>query len=230
VTLSAVIVAAVLSLLDVPAFRFQHRVAATEFRLAIAAARGVALLGVLPGIGVAVGLSVLNLLWRAWHPYTAVLARVTGLKGYHDLRRHPEGRSVPGLLLFRFDAPLIFANADVFRDGVLRAVERAAGPIRRVVDAAEPITDLDSTAAEAVAALDGPQRAQGVTLAFAELKDPVKDKLARHGLLQLVGPKHVYPTIGAAVHAYVDEHDVPWHDWEDALEQAEDARRDERAT
>jgi high affinity sulfate transporter 1 len=230
VTLSAVIVAAVLGLIDVRAFRFLRRVDPTEFRLAIAAALGVALLGVLPGIGVAVGLSVLNLLWRAWHPYTAVLARVNGLKGYHDLRRHPEGRSVPGLLLFRFDAPLIFANADVFRDGVLRAVERAAGPIRRVVVAAEPITDLDSTAAEAVAALHGQLRAQGVTLTFAELKDPVKDKLARHGLLELVGPEHVYPTIGAAVHAYVDEHDVPWHDWEDALEKAEDARRDERAT
>ncbi len=91
--------------------------------------------------------------------------------------------------------------------------------------AAEPITDLDSTAADAVAALHEQLRVQGVELAFAELKDPVKDKLARYGLLDLVGPEHLYPTIGAAVHAYVDEHDVPWQDWEDGSEETAKPQR-----
>ncbi len=226
VTLSAVIVAAVLGLIDVPVFRYLFRVDRTEFALAVSAALGVALLGVLPGIGVAIGLSVLNILWRAWHPYTAVLARVDGMKGYHDRQRHPEGREVPGLLLFRFDAPLFFANADVFRDGVLEAVEKAATPVRVVMVAAEPITDLDSTAADAVAALHEQLRAQGVELAFAELKDPVKDKLARYGLLDRIGPEHVYPTIGVAVHAYIDAHDVPWQDWEDEEEAGKPPRSD----
>jgi high affinity sulfate transporter 1 len=223
VTLSAIIVAAVLGLIDLPAFRFLRRVDRTEFALAVSAALGVALLGVLPGIGVAVGLSVFNVLWRTWHPYTAVLGRVDGRKGYHDLRRHPEARQVPGLVIYRFDAPLIFANAEVFLDSVVEAVERASPPARLVVIAAEPITDLDSTAAEVVATLQRQLRARGVELALAELKGPVKDKLERYGLMEQIGSDRLYSTIGAAVHAFVDEHDVPWQDWEDAAE-ANDAR------
>ena len=153
VTLSAIIVAAVLGLIDLPAFRFLRRVDRTEFGLALSAALGVALLGVLPGIGVAVGLSVLNLLWRAWHPYTAVLGRVDGRKGYHDLRRHPDARQVPGLVLYRFDAPLIFANTRTFRDPVRHLAKTEPRP-RWIVVAAEPITDVDTTAADILEGLD----------------------------------------------------------------------------
>ena len=87
-------------------------------------------------------------LWRAWHPYDAVLGRVTGRKGYHDIGRHPDAALVPGLVLYRFDAPLFFANAGVFHERVLRAVEEAPQPVRMVVVAAEPITDVDTTAAD----------------------------------------------------------------------------------
>ncbi len=222
-TLSAVIVASVVRLIDVPALRWLFRVDRTEFALAFSAALGVALVGVLPGIGIAVGLSVLDLLWRAWHPYTAVLGRVDGLKGYHDLRRHPEGRQVPGLVLHRFDAALFFANADAFRESLLKAVAGAEPPARRVVVAAEPITDVDSTAADVLVELDQQLERMGVELAFAEMKGPTKDKLVRYGLFERIGHERFYPTVGAAVHAYVAEHDVSWQDWEDALREREEA-------
>ena len=104
------------------------RVRRSEAAVALAGFLGVTLLGVLPGIGVAVGLSLLIFLRRAWRPHDTVLGRVTGMKGYHDVGRHPEAMQVPGLVLYRFDAPLFFANADYFQDQVARLVgEQTAG-------------------------------------------------------------------------------------------------------
>jgi MFS superfamily sulfate permease-like transporter len=107
---------------------------------------GVALLGVLPGIGIAVGLSNLNVFRRAWRPYRTTLGRVDGLDGYHDVRSYPDADQLPGLVIYRFDAPLFFANAKTFRDDVLH-MARATPPPTWIVVAAEPITDLDMTAA-----------------------------------------------------------------------------------
>lgn len=213
--LAAVVIAAVLRLIDLSALRWLFHVDRIDFGLAVASFLGVALLGILPGVAVAIGLSVLALLERAWHPYTAVLGRVEGLKGYHDAVRHPDGRQVPGLLIFRFDAPLFFANAEVFRDAVHRALAATDTDARLVVIAAEPITHVDSTAAEVLAELDEELGRQGVELAFAELKGPVKDRLRRYGLFDQISEERFYPTIGFAVSAYVAEHDVPWRDWED---------------
>jgi MFS superfamily sulfate permease-like transporter len=214
--LASVVIAAMLSLIDLPALRRLWRVNRADFALALASLAGVAIFGVLPGVGIAVGLSVLAVLERAWHPHQAVLGRVTGLKGYHDLERHPEGRRVPGLLLYRFDAPLFFANADVFRSGLLAAVRDEGAEIQWVVVAAEPITDVDSTAADVLGELDVELVAAGIELAFAEMKGPVKDKLVRYGLMDRIGRERFYPTVGAAVHAYVTEAGVEWLDWEDA--------------
>jgi high affinity sulfate transporter 1 len=214
-TLAAVVIAAVVFIVDLPALRTLARVNRADFALAIASFLGVALIGVVQGVAIAVGLSVLAVLWRAWHPYDAVLGRVAGLKGYHDTERHPEGRQVPGLVLYRFDAPLFFANADAFRRRVLRAAREARPPARRVVVAAEPITDVDSTAADVLAELDAQLEQLGVELAFAEMKGPVKDKLRRYGLFERIGEERFYPTVGSAVHAYVEETRVDWHDWED---------------
>ena len=111
---------------------------------------GVALLGVLWGVGIAIALSLLNFIRRAWHPHDAVLGRVDGLKGYHDTERYPEARQIPGLVLYRFDAPLFFANADIFRERV-RALARAEPGASWIVVAAEPITDIDATAGETLA-------------------------------------------------------------------------------
>jgi len=213
--LAAVVIAAVLRLIDVPAFRWLFRVNRGDFALAVAAFVGVLVLGILPGVAFAVALSVVAVLERAWHPHTAVLGRVPELKGYHDTIRHPEGRQVPGLLLFRFDAPLFFANAEVFRDAVHRALAAERRPVRTIVLASEPITDVDSTAAEVLGEIDAELKRVGIELAFAEVKGPVKDKLRLYGLMETIGEERFYPTIGLAVRAHIDEHDVEWRDWED---------------
>jgi MFS superfamily sulfate permease-like transporter len=215
-TLAGIVMVAVMGLIDLPALRRLLDINRPDFALAIAALFGVALVGVVAGIGIAVGLSAGALLWRAWHPHTAVLGRVDGLKGYHDRERHPEGRQIPGLVLFRFDAPLFFANADRFREGVLDAIEEAEPPIRRVVVAAEPMTDVDSTAEDMLSDLIGQLERGGIGLSFAELKGPVKDKVVRYGLEARLARPPFPRTLGEAVHAYLAEHRVPWTDWEDA--------------
>jgi MFS superfamily sulfate permease-like transporter len=176
---------------------------------------GVAALGVIPGIGVAVGVSVLDVVRRAWRPHDAILGRAHGVKGYHDVARYPEARQVPGLVLFRWDAPLFFANADSFRERVLEAVRAAETRTRQVVVAAEPITDVDTTAAEMLQELDVELAARGAELAFAELKDPVKDRLASYGLSMQIGNESFFPTLGAAVKAYLARNEVDWVDWEE---------------
>ena len=124
------------------------RVGSSEFWLALASFLGVALVGVIEGVFFAVALSLLAFIRRAWWPHDAVLGRADGVKGYHDLTYYPDARQVPGLLLYRFDAPLFFANADVFRDRLRERIADAEQPVRWVVIAAEPITDVDTTAAE----------------------------------------------------------------------------------
>jgi high affinity sulfate transporter 1 len=213
--LAAVVITAVMMLVDVPAMRWLWAVNRGDFALAMASFVGVVAFGILPGVGIAIGLSIVAVLERAWHPYSAVLGRVRGLKGYHDVVRHPEGRQVPGLLLFRFDAPLFFANAEVFRDGVHRAIAEAVAPVRRVVVAAEPITEVDSTAADVLAELVGELDRQGIELAFAEMKGPVKDRLRRYGLFDQIGGHHFYATVGVAVRSYVHDQGVEWRDWEE---------------
>jgi high affinity sulfate transporter 1 len=218
--LAAVIIAAVLRLIDPAAFLRLYRVNRPDFALAVASFVGVAAFGILPGVAIAVGLSILAVLQRAWHPYMAVLSRVSGLKGYHDVIRHPEGVEVPGLVLFRFDAPLFFANAEVFRENVSRMLDARPSAIRLIV-AAEPITDVDSTAADMLSDLLDDLDRRGVEFGFAELKGPVKDDLIRYGLYDRIGDGRVYRTIGSAVRSYVIEHDVDWTDWEEEAEEAD---------
>ncbi len=213
--LAAIVVAAVVGLIDVGWLRRTYRVRRSEFILAAASLAGVVVLGVLWGVAVAVALSLLNFVRRAWRPNDAVLGRVDGLKGYHDITRHPTARQVPGLLIFRFDSPLFFANAEVFRARVLDLVDRAGRPIRRVVIAAEPMTDVDMTAAEVLRDLHADLRERGVELGFAEMKDPVRERLERYGLMDVLGREHFHPTVGTAVHDHVGEHRVDWIDWED---------------
>ncbi|MEU4691487.1 sulfate permease [Actinoplanes sp. NPDC023714] len=199
--LAAVVIAASISLADVPGMRRLWRQRRTEFSLAIAAFLGVALLGVLPGIAVAVGLSVLNVFRRVWWPYRAVLGRAEGVDGYHDTREYPRAELIPGLVMFRFDAPLIFANARTFREEV-RHLAHADPPPRWILVAAEPITDVDTTAADMLEDLDEELNAAGISLVFAEMKNPVREKINRYGLTRTIDPEHFYPTVEEAVAAY----------------------------
>jgi MFS superfamily sulfate permease-like transporter len=152
-TLAAVVIAASLSLADLPGTVRLWRQRRVEFLLSITAFLGVALLGVLQGIAVAVVLSILNVFRRAWWPYQTTLGRVPGMPGQHDRQLHPEAEELPGLVIFRFDAPLFFANARTFRDQIRRLAATDPRP-RWIVIAAEPITDVDTTAADMLAELD----------------------------------------------------------------------------
>jgi MFS superfamily sulfate permease-like transporter len=161
-----------------------------------------------PWIGLAIAIAVIEFLWDGWRPHSAVLGRVDGIRGYHDISRYPEGRLVPGLVLFRGGAPLFFANAELFQDRVLQAVAASPTPVRRVVVAAEPFTSIDVTSADVLAEIEQTLRAASIELHFAEMKDPVKDKLQRFELLERFGPGVFHPTVGAAVDATLAEHAV----------------------
>jgi MFS superfamily sulfate permease-like transporter len=143
------------------------------------------------------------------------LGRAHGVKGYHDITRYPDARQIPGLILFRWDAPLFFANAELFKERVLDTAAKSPTPARWFVVAAEPVTSVDVTAADMVAELVEELRAKGIELCFAEIKDPVKDKLRRFGLLAQLGDTHFFPTIEEAVTRYLQIHKVDWVDSED---------------
>ena len=212
-TLAAIVIVAVLGLIDIVGARRLYDWRRSEFTLAMVAFAGVAVLGVLWGVGVAIAVSLLNFIRRAWHPHDAVLGRVDNLKGYHDTERYPDARHIPGLVLYRFDAPLFFANADYFRERV-RALARR-GEVSWIVVAAEPITDIDVTAGETLGDLNDELHAVGIELAFAELKDPVRDRLRRYGIEAAVGTDRFFPTLGVAVATYVQHAGIDWLDWED---------------
>jgi high affinity sulfate transporter 1 len=213
--LAAVVISAAIGLIEAAGVRKLYRVHKTEFALSMACFLGVAVLGVIEGIFIAVALALLDFIRRAWRPYDAVLGRVDDLQGYHDVSRHPDAKRIPGLVLFRWDAPLFFANAEVFADRVRLAVASSPTPARWVVVAAEPVTDLDTTAADVLRDLDQELAAEGVDLRFAEMKGPVKDRLRRYALYERFGDDSFYPTIGAAVSAYLETTGVEWTDWED---------------
>ena len=212
--LGAVVIAACLGFADVPGMLALHRQRRIEFLLSLVAFLGVALIGVIEGIVITILLSLLVLVWNAWHPYFATLVRVDGRKGYHDALRHPEGRPVPGLVIFRWDAELFFANAEIFRQQVFRAVDRAATPVRWVLVAAEAITDIDITASELLTELREDLDERGIELHFAGLKGPVKDRLAHYGHTHL-GAERLWPTVGSAVQGFRDRFVIDWKDWDE---------------
>jgi high affinity sulfate transporter 1 len=207
--LAAVVITASLSLADVPGTVRLWRQRKVECMLSVAAFLGVALLGVLPGIAIAVGLSILNVFRRAWWPYQAVLGRVEGLEGYHDTSSYPAASRLPGLVIYRFDAPLFFANAKTFRDEVMRMAQ-ADPPPSWILIAAEPMTDVDTTASDVLEELDETLNARRISLVFAELKDPVRRKIERYGLTRTIDPHHFFPTVEAAVTAFRAETGADW--------------------
>ncbi len=199
--LAAVVISAAVSLADVPGTVRLWKQRKTEFSLSVAAFLAVALLGVLPGIAIAVALSILNVFRRAWRPYAAVLGHVEELRGYHDLRSYPSADQTAGLVVYRFDAPLIFANSATFRDGI-RRLAASEPPPRWILVAAEPMTDVDTTAADMLEDLDEELNTRGISLAFAEMKDPVRRKIERYELTRTIDPAHFFPTVEAGVAAF----------------------------
>lgn len=201
-TLAAVVIVAASSLVDVKSLVRLARMSRTETALLIATFLGVAFVGVLQGIVIAIGLSLIAFIRRAWDPYRTELASIGDIPGYHDLARHPEGQRIPGLVIARFDAPLFFANGAVFTEHIRKLVAAAPGPVHWVVVASEAITDLDTTALDDLVELDDELATRGISLVFAEMKGPVKDRLIRFGVSSRFGPDHFFPTVTNAVRSY----------------------------
>jgi MFS superfamily sulfate permease-like transporter len=213
--LAAVVIASAIGLVEVSDLRRIYRIQRWEFWLSMVCFAGVAVFGAIPGIALAIVIAVIEFLWDGWRPHSAVLGRVDRVYGYHDITRYPEARQIPGLVLFRWDAPLFFANAELFHDRVLNAVAEAPSPVRWLVVAAEPVTSVDVTAADVLVELDETLRAAGIELGFAEMKDPVKDKLKRFGLFARLGEDTFFATVGEAVGRYVTRYRVEGSDWLD---------------
>ena len=203
-TLGAVVIVAATALVDVDGMVRMWRMSSVEFGLAVAAFLGVALVGVLQGILVAIGLSFVAVVAQAWQPYRTELVRTADRPGFHDVERHPGGDRIPGLVLVRFDAPLFFANGEIFDEYVRSVVAEAPTPVEWVVIAAEPITGLDTTAVDELVDLDTYLEGKGIQLAFAEMKGPIKDRLIRFGVGDRFDATHFYPTIDSAVEAFRD--------------------------
>lgn len=204
-TLAAIVIAAAAALADPAGVRRLIGMSRSESLVMLAAFLGVTILGVLPGIAVAVGLAILDFLRRAWDPYRAELVDVPGVPGYHDVSRHPDGERVPGMLILRFDAPLFFGNGSLLGSFVRNKLDQAPPGIERVVLAAEPVTGIDTTALDELVQLDEWLERHGVDLVFAELKGPVKDRLVQYGVGSRFSPGHFYPTVSEAVRAFQRE-------------------------
>jgi len=201
--LAAIVIASAIGLIEVSDLRRIHRIQPWEFWLSMTCLAGVALFGAIPGIALAIVIAVIEFLWDGWRPHSAVLGQVENLKGYHDIARHPGARLIPGLVLFRWDAPLFFANAEFFHDRVMAAVRSSPTPVRWLVVAAEPVTSIDVTSADALAELDDAMREAGIQMCFAEMKDPVKEKLYHFELMARFGERPFFATVEEAVIAFL---------------------------
>jgi len=206
--LAAVVIASAIGLFEFSDLWRIYRIQRWEFWLSIVCLAGVAVFGAIPGIGLAIVIAVIEFLWDGWRPHHAVLGRVDGIEGYHDITRHPEAHLIPGLVLFRWDAPLFFANAELFQECLLDAAASSPTPVHWVVVAAEPVTSVDVTAADMLLELDATLASSDIELCFAEMKGPVKDKLKLFGLYHPFGERAFFPTIEVAVSSYVGAHKV----------------------
>jgi high affinity sulfate transporter 1 len=213
--LAAIVIAAAVGLFDFKTLWWWGKVRRSELTLSLAAVAGVAAFGVLPGIPIAIALSLGEFVRRAWRPHSALLGRIQGRKGYHDIERHPEAVQIPGLTIYRFDAPLFFANAEFFSRALKTAIAERHEPVSWVILAAEPITDIDTTAAEMLGHLLDDLHVDGTQLVFAGLKGPVKDRLRSYGLYDRLGDAGFFATLGTAIIGYVDASGIDWVDWTD---------------
>jgi MFS superfamily sulfate permease-like transporter len=214
--LAAIVIAAAINLFDLTQLRWMRQVRRSEFLLAMVTMAAVVVFGVLNGLLIAVGLSIANFIRKVWRPYDAVLGRIDQRPGHHDVRRHPEAQQVPGLLVFRFDAPLFFANADYFLrrvEEIISESESDGSTVRRFIIAADPMTDVDTSGADALSTLLRRLERRKIEFGFATLRGPVKDHLYAYGLYDRIGADRFYDSIRVATIAYVEDHGIEWTDW-----------------
>jgi sulfate permease, SulP family len=204
VALGAIIIVASFGLLDVAAFRFLRRVRPAEFWLAVVTTLGVLTVGILQGILVAVMLSLVNVIYHISRPNDALLDDVDASGGtvYRRVADKATALTEPGLIVYRFDAPLVFANAGFFTERMEELIANAGAGLKCVILDAEAISDFDSTAAEALENLDADLARRGVELWIARANEPLRKLLEVTGLTQRLGQGNVYPSVRAAVIAY----------------------------
>lgn len=208
--LGALVIYAAIKLIDVPEMRNLWRFRRTELALALATTAGVLFTDILIGVAIAIALSILDLLARISRPHDAILGRADGLEGWHDIADWDGATTVPGLVIYRYDAPLFFANAEDFRDSALRSLDwvddRDEAPVRWFVLQAEAVGRMDSTAADVFAELVREVHELGLVFAVAETKTDLRSQFDRAGLTEVIGADRFYETINEAVAAF--------HDWE----------------
>ncbi|MDY6995681.1 MAG: sulfate permease [Actinomycetota bacterium] len=204
--LGALVVFAASKLVDVAEFRRLARFRRSELLIALATTAAVIVLGVLYGVLVAIGLSVADLLRRLAHAHDSVQGLVPGLAGMHDVDDYPEATVIPGLLVYRYDAPLFFANAADFRRRALAALDQSAGPVHWFVLNAESNVEVDLTALDALEHLRRDCECRGIVFGMARVKQDLRDALAAAGLLDRIGPDRIFMTLPTAVAAYRREH------------------------
>ncbi len=215
--LAAIVITSAMGLIEVTDLRRIYRIQRGEFWLSIICTASVMVLGAIQGIGIAITIAVIAFLWSAWRPHYAILGRAKGVNGYHNIKRYRAARRVPGLVLFRWDAPLFFANAELFHDCVLNAIASSPTPVRRLIVAAEPVTSIDVTSVDMLVELNRSLRKAGIELCVAGLKDPTKDILKRFGVFEQVDAKKVFfPTLNSAIKNYLKTHSVEWNKEDDA--------------
>ncbi len=207
--LGGIVIYAALKLIEWKEFKWLWKFSRVEFAIALSATVGVLIFDILYGVLIAVGLSVALMLWKVARPHSAVLGLVPDLAGMHDVEDFPGAVTVPGLVVFRYDSPLFFANADHFRERALSALasethSAIADGHRRprwLLINAEANVDLDSTAAESLDDLRQTLADRGVVLAMARVKQELRGDLERSGLLASIGPEHIFPTLPTALDA-----------------------------
>ena len=197
--LAAVVITAALSLTDLGAVRRFAKVRTSSFVVSLVATAGVMLFGVLQGIVIAIVLIVLLFFKRSWWPHGAVLGEVSDLGGWHSTSRYPDATELPGIVVYRWEAPLFFANCGQFRDQV-RKLARDRTPAWIVLQC-EAVTDIDVTASEVLKSLDEELNAAGTRVAFVELRDRLQELVRRYGLDTTLDQAHFYPSMDQAIEA-----------------------------
>ncbi|MCH7576655.1 MAG: sulfate permease [Chloroflexi bacterium] len=208
--LAAIIIVSVVGLVNVGELRRLYRLDKPDFALAIISLTGVLLLGILPGLAVAVVAGLAALVYRGYRPHTAVLGGVTGEEdedfGFRDVERHSQAETFPGLIIFRFDTELFFANANYFRDQIREVVKGAQPPARAILVDAGAISHIDTTGTDMLAELVSELSESNIELLLARVKGPVRDIFRRTGLEDAFGGDRIYPTVRAGVAAYLARH------------------------
>ncbi len=208
-TLAAIVIEAMLGLADFAYLKRLRGISLLEFAVAMAALFGVLILGVLPGIGLGVALAILLLIYRASYPGTAELGQLPGEDHFRDVSLHPEAKRFPGLLIFRFEAPLIFPNANYFADQLKRRLEGSTEPVREILVDCETMNLLDTTGAAALIELAEELRDKGVSVSLARARDPIVKRMRLNGVDKVLGEDRIYDTVADGVKAFEERGGQP---------------------